>query len=209
MALARFQTIAGMTAAPFLAARRTRNRVSDADRAQLAWWYVQQVDGGDRNPAQTLAERYPETSAKTWANHFTRMRSQSPALLTDAPRRGVAGGSLTEHAERLLFGDAVTVPYGWREGFEATREVYAAQFEEETFKREPRRSWYTTDAEFDAAWREWESSAVEPLDFEEHLVTRSVRRIEVVPETFEDFEDWFVRQREAGVITTTVDGSPI
>lgn len=85
---------------PFLDAAKTRNPVTRAEQAALAFEYCQMVRDGHRNPAAALAERFPETSAKTWANRFHRLRRLG--LLTDPPRRGVAGGMLTESAAALL-----------------------------------------------------------------------------------------------------------
>lgn len=183
---------ADLAARPFLLSRRTRNRVSDADRARLCAWYVAAVAGGDRNPARTLADRFPESSYQTWANVLSQARTREPALLTPAPRRGVAGGDLTEYAEGLL-GAFPELPADLQRVYEVEREVYPAEFEEQAFKREPRRSWYSTDAEFEAAWDEWTDTASEPLDIEYAPVTRSVRRVEVVPATSELAEDWWTR----------------
>lgn len=71
-----------------------------ADQANLALVYVMSVSAGERNPARSLAARYLGTSEKTWANRFNRLRSLG--LLTPAPRRGVAGGQLTDMAHDLL-----------------------------------------------------------------------------------------------------------
>ena len=87
---------------PFLAAGPRRNPVTMTEQARLALTYVLCVDAGERNPARALAARYADTNEKTWVNRFHRLRSLG--LLTAAPRRGVAGGHLTDRAIELLSG---------------------------------------------------------------------------------------------------------
>lgn len=87
---------------PFLDARLTRQSVGRVELARLALEYVTRVQNGDSHPATSLATEYPETSAGTWNNQFTKARKAG--LLTDAPRRGVAGGQLTDAAWELVLG---------------------------------------------------------------------------------------------------------
>jgi hypothetical protein len=170
-------------AAPFLVSRRTRNGVGGLDRARLAAWYVAQVAGGDRNPARTLAERYPDSSYKTWTNVFSRMRTQQPALLTEPPRRGAAGGDLTDHADRLL-GRSFTIPEGLKEHYEAGRDVYPAPVRRAKRTSAPRRSRFSSDADFEHAYDAWANHG------------QWIAEHEVGPRTYEEFEDWWVRMIE-------------
>jgi hypothetical protein len=87
---------------PFLRSRLTRNRVGMADLAALALLYVARVSDGDKNPARSLASEYPATSVKTWQNLFNKARNFD--LLGAPPRRGVAGGELTDKAQELITG---------------------------------------------------------------------------------------------------------
>ncbi|WP_344203750.1 hypothetical protein [Aeromicrobium alkaliterrae] len=169
-----------LATAPFLSSRRTRNKVSDEDRARLVAWYVAQVAGGDRNPARTLADRYPDSSFKTWANIFSRARTEQPVLLTAAPRRGVAGGVLTDHAERLL-GFSSDVPDELVEVYQAEREEHAASVRYDKRVKPPRRSRFSTDAEYEATFDLWAQRRVWFIE------------VEVGDATFEDFEDWWNR----------------
>lgn len=166
---------------PFLTRRRSRNRVGDVDRALLANWYVVQVQHGDRNPARTLADAYPETSYKTWANLFSQMRSQRPALLTEAPRRGVAGGWLTDHGERLV---GMAVPEAIRVEYEAGREVYK-DLRHERRTAMPKRSHFASVKEYDAAFDVWE------------VTLQWVASFESGPDTFEGWEDWVDRMEDS------------
>jgi len=175
---------ADLVVTPFLAARRTRNRVSDVDRARLAQWYVVQVAGGNRNPARTLADRYPESSFKTWTHIFGQMRSQEPALLTAPPRRGVAGGRLTDHAEGLLGYSAGAVPEVLRELYEAERRVFPAPVRRERRETPPKRSTSASDADYNRAWDEWLPRG------------KWFKETKVGPAELELFEDWWNRARE-------------
>jgi hypothetical protein len=85
---------------PFLVAGPRRNAVTMTEQARLALVYVLRVNAGECNPARVLATRYAGTSEKTWMNRFNRLRSLG--LLTPAPRRGVAGGTLTDLGLELL-----------------------------------------------------------------------------------------------------------
>ena len=74
----------------------------DRDFAELALEYVLLVDGGDRTPAKTLADRFGNTQS-AWVNRILQARRRG--LLTPVGR-GEAGGSLTPKAEELLFPEA-------------------------------------------------------------------------------------------------------
>lgn len=176
--------ITDLAVRPFLVGRTTRNRVGELERALLAEWYVARVVDGDRNPARTLADRYPESSYKTWANIFSRMRTQEPALLTGAPRRGVAGGWLTDHAEAILGYGEAAVPAALREEYEATRDIYPAPVRRHRRTAPPARSKFATDAEYDDAYAAWARRGVWAYE------------VEIGPNTFEDFDDWWIRMRE-------------
>lgn len=176
-----FASLTDRAAAPFLESRRTRNRVREVDRAELAAWYVAQVAGGDRNPAKTLSDRYPDSSYKTWANVFNRARTQQPTLLTDPPRRGVAGGVLTEHAERVL-GYSSKVEGDIGNLYEEGRDVYSAPTRRERRTAMPRRSQFASEVEYDRAFDTWAGGAgVWHAEFESG------------EETHEDLEDWWNR----------------
>lgn len=95
-----FSSPEGLAIDAFLVAGPRRNAVTMRDQARLALVYVMRVNAGERNPARALAARYAGTSEKTWMNRFTRLRSLG--LLTPAPRRGVAGGDLTDLSLDLL-----------------------------------------------------------------------------------------------------------
>ena len=190
-----FSTPTDVAVRPYLESRRTRNRVAEADRARLAAWYVQQVESGDRNPARTLAQRYPGTSYKTWANVFSQARTEAPALLTPAPRRGVAGGHLTEHAERLVGAPEIAVDLAttYAETRQVTPGVTRAVGEGRVAA--PERSLFDTDAEYDRAWEAWldtdpDAPVGDPKRYW-HMETTD-------PDEVEDFEDWWQKVASSG-----------
>lgn len=109
-----FLSITDAVVAPFLRSRRTRQPYDRADLARLALEYVARACDPldpDSNPAKTLAREYPETSAKTWANLFTKARAAG--LLTPPPRRGVAGGDLTPEGWNVVSGTVGYVAPRW------------------------------------------------------------------------------------------------
>lgn len=172
---------------PFLESRVTRNKVAQLDRARLVAWYVERAQAGDPNPARTLAERYPESSFKTWANVIHQARTQVPALLSPAPRRGLAGGYLTEFAERLV-GVApgrVGVTAELDAAYRAGRERNQVQ---QGLVTAPKRSRFASDDDYNRAWERWINRDPDAEDD-----SRYWRMESVDPDDVEDLEDWWNR----------------
>lgn len=169
---------------PFLSNRATRNKIEPEALARLAWEYVIRVHEGDRNPARSLADEFPGSSFKTWANLFSRARAAG--FLTKPPRRGVAGGELTEAAWELL----ALAP-------QPSPELYAEYLDE----RDLDDNWFGSRAE--EAWR-----AAQPKRrriSKERQMWRDLgvdrdggepRRSKLPEEAYETFDDWFERAAE-------------
>lgn len=81
--------------------RRRRKPSPDADlrRAEIAAQYVDLVQQGVRNPRVRLAKQWP-LSPDTIRDELHEARRRD--ILTDAPRKGIAGGQLTEKGRKLL-----------------------------------------------------------------------------------------------------------
>lgn len=172
---------------PFLESRRTRNKVAQVDRARLVAWYVERAQAGDPNPARTLAQRYPESSFKTWANVIHQARTQVPKLLTPAPRRGLAGGQLTEHAQRLigLAPEESGVTAELDAAYQAGRERSQVRQGRVT---EPMRSQFDSDDDYNRAWERWISRNPDAEDDSRYWHMESTD-----PDQVEDLEDWWNR----------------
>ncbi|GIM67989.1 hypothetical protein Pve01_89970 [Planomonospora venezuelensis] len=164
-----FARVDDLTVEPFLEAARTRNAVPMADQARLAALYVARVAEGDRSPAQWLARRYDGTSEKTWRNRIHRLRALG--LLSDAPRGGVAGGTLTALAFELL-------------GLAAASPEVRANYEGD-------RKWV------DLTDREWDEIARLPGAQVGSADLAMKRWLEANPDVGRElFEDWWLRVSE-------------